>query len=81
MEIEVRLHGWLKRTLEGSQGRVDLDLPPGSDVRQAIAELQERDLLSQRVTCVTVIDGERVSGDRTLEPGDVVELYPVISGG
>jgi molybdopterin converting factor small subunit len=81
MEIPVQLHGWLKRTLEGSQGRVDLELPSGSDVRQAIVELQERGLLSQRVTCITVIDGERVSWDRTLEPGDVVELFPVISGG
>jgi sulfur carrier protein ThiS len=38
-------------------------------------------LLGERLTSVIVIDGERVSSDQVLEPGDVVELYPVISGG
>ncbi len=81
MQISVQLHGWLKRRAEDSHGQVDLDLPSDSDVGQVIAAIQERGLLGRQVTCVTVIDGERVSWERTLEPGDVVELYPVISGG
>ncbi|MGD1993218.1 MAG: MoaD/ThiS family protein [Anaerolineae bacterium] len=81
MEISVQLHGWLKRKAKDSHGRVDLDLPSGSDVGQAIAALRERGLLGERLTSVIVIDGERVSSDQVLEPGDVVELYPVISGG
>ena len=79
MRITVRLHTILRReTPEGIVDRVELDLPEGSSVAQAVAQLA---IERRPRTMLLVVNGKIVPEDRLLAEGDELRLVPGVSGG
>jgi molybdopterin converting factor small subunit len=93
MRVQVCLHGWLRpgagkpeslvasRPEAAAGGKVEMELPEGSDIAGAIAVLQGAGALPDRRGYVVMVDGRRASSDRALHDGEEVHLYPMISGG
>jgi molybdopterin converting factor subunit 1 len=64
------------------QGRIELDLPPGSTVRDAIAEIARRHpLITEGRKVVIAKNRDYVTADQPLADGDEVALIPPVSGG
>ena len=79
MRITVRLHTILRReTPEGIVDRVELDLPKGASVAQAVAQLA---IERRPRTMLLVVNGKIVPEDRLLAEGDELRLVPGVSGG
>ena len=63
-------------------GQMELDLPPGSAVKDAIAEVAKRHpLISEGRKVVIAKNREYVTPDEPLADGDEVALIPPVSGG
>ena len=63
-------------------GRIELDLPLGSTVRDAIAAVVARHpLVAEGRSLVIARNREYVEADRVLDEGDEVALIPPVSGG
>jgi sulfur carrier protein ThiS len=79
MRITVRLHTILRReTPEGIVDRVELDLPQGASVAEAVAQLA---IERRPRTMLLVVNGKIVTEDRLLAEGDELRLVPGVSGG
>jgi sulfur carrier protein ThiS len=79
MRITVRLHTILRReTPEGIVDRVELDLPEGASVAEAVAQLA---IERRPRTMLLVVNGKIVAEDRLLAEGDELRLVPGVSGG
>src|SRR4030067_731205 len=79
MRITVRLHTILRReTPEGIVDRVELNLPEGASVAQAVAQLA---IARRPRTMLLVVNGNIVPEDRLLAEGDELRLVPGVSGG
>jgi len=79
MRITVRLHTILRReTPEGIVDRVELNLPEGASVAQAVAQLA---IERRPRTMLLVVNGKIVPEDRLLAEGDELRLVPGVSGG
>ncbi len=76
MEVTVRLFAILRERAGASQ--VVLDLPDGSRVDDALAELNG---LADGLPLVMAVNREYARGDRELDPGDELALIPPVSGG
>lgn len=93
MRVQLQLHGWLRApadrrtdplapgSMTAAGGWVELELPEGSDVAQAIAALREVGALPERRGWVVTVDGRRAALDRRLSEGEKVHLFPLTSGG
>jgi len=63
-------------------GRIDVDLPPGAKVRDAIAEIAKRHpLITEGRKVVIARNRDYVTADEPLADGDEVALIPPVSGG
>ena len=63
-------------------GRIDVELPPGARVRDAVAEIAKRHpLISEGRKVVIARNRDYVDGDAPLADGDEVALIPPVSGG
>jgi len=63
-------------------GRIDLDLPAGAKVRDAIAEIAKRHpLITEGRKVVIARNRDYVGADEPLADGDEVALIPPVSGG
>ena len=79
MYITVRLHTILRReTPEGIVDRVELNLPEGASVADAVAQLA---IERRPRTMLLVVNGEIVQDDHILKEGDELRLVPGVSGG
>jgi molybdopterin converting factor subunit 1 len=63
-------------------GRIELDLPPGATVRDAIADIAKRHpLITEGRRIVIARNRDYVTPDEPLADGDEVALIPPVSGG
>ena len=63
-------------------GRIDVELPPGARVHDAVAEIAKRHpLISEGRKVVIARNRDYVDGDAPLADGDEVALIPPVSGG
>ena len=81
MLISVTVHGMLTAAVEDPDGQFDLAVPGSADVRDMVEILSERSPLFDHRACLALMDGERVSLDRSLRDGDQVDLYLMFGGG
>ena len=79
MRVEVRLFATLERFLPpGSRdGIAVLDVPEGSSA----ADVARRLGIPAGFDRVLLVNGREAEPERTLVPGDVLALYPPLSGG
>lgn len=79
MIVHVRLHTALQRVrADGRTGALDLDLPHGAIVGDALAAL---DLAPDPEALLLVLNRRMVDEDESLAEGDTLDLIPAISGG
>ena len=76
MEVTVRLFAMLRERAGASE--VVLDLPDGSRVDDALAELNG---LADGLPLVMAVNREYARGDQELDAGDELALIPPVSGG
>lgn len=80
MRVLVRLFASYREA--AGVGRIDLELPPGATVRDAIAEIARRHpLITEGRSVVIAKNREYVGADEPLADGDEVALIPPVSGG
>jgi molybdopterin converting factor small subunit len=76
MQIDVKLYGDLKKFAPGGQTNFVLTLNPGAtlgDVLRMVSMPMER--------CVSLINGRRATIEAVIEDGDILVLFPPVSGG
>ena len=76
MQVRVRLFAALRE--RAGTAEVELDLPDGASVADAMARLGE---VVDGVTVVTALNQEYTDADAQLSPGDELALIPPVSGG
>ncbi|HLQ04091.1 MAG TPA: molybdopterin converting factor subunit 1, partial [Verrucomicrobiae bacterium] len=80
MRVLVRLFASYREA--AGVGRIELDLPPGAKVRDAIARIAERHpLITEGRKVVIARNRDYVTPDEPLADGDEVALIPPVSGG
>jgi MoaE-MoaD fusion protein len=80
MNVHVRLFASYREA--AGAGQVDLDLPPGATVRDAIAELLRRHPPLSRIAQIVVAKNrDYVDLDEAIGDGDELALIPPVSGG
>ena len=82
MQIEVKLHGTLRRNRPSDAGGAphhpfSISMPDESTVAQLVAQLAIRDGLLN----AAAVNSESVSLDTVLKNGDSVQLFPPSAGG
>jgi sulfur carrier protein ThiS len=80
MVIEVKLYSSLVRHLPNSERRLDRDrweVPEGSTVAQVLEILH----LPDEEAKILLINGEYTYRGRTLQEGDLLQVFPVLCGG
>jgi MoaE-MoaD fusion protein len=76
MNVTVRLFAILRE--RAGRDRVELELPEGASVADALAALDD---LAGGLSLVMAVNREYAPADRTLQPGDELALIPPVSGG
>ncbi len=76
MHVRVRLFAMLRERAGASE--LELELPDGARVRDALAAVEE---LAAGLPLVMAVNREYVDGDAPLAPGDELALIPPVSGG
>ncbi len=76
MRVTVRLFAILRE--RAGRDRLELDLPEGARVADAIEAVDE---LAGGLSLVLAVNREYAARDRRLEPGDELALIPPVSGG
>ncbi|HEY2635798.1 MAG TPA: molybdenum cofactor biosynthesis protein MoaE [Solirubrobacteraceae bacterium] len=76
MLVRVRLFAMLRE--RAGRGEIELDLPDGARVRDALAAVDD---LAGGVPVVMAVNREYAGEDLVLEPGDELALVPPVSGG
>lgn len=81
MIVTVKLFATLRR--EAGTGELELDLPAGATVADAVAALRAGALpwLPGRETFAVAVDREYAKDDAVLAPGSELALVPPVSGG
>ncbi len=77
MRVEVRLFSVLRRYAPGGAEAFALDLGAGATLGQALARLD----LPERVERVVLLNGRRADPSTPLADGDVVTVFPPVTGG
>jgi molybdopterin synthase catalytic subunit/molybdopterin converting factor small subunit len=77
MRVRVRLFAML-RERAGGRAELELDLPPGARVRDAVRELEH---LAPGVHLVMAVNREYAAPEHELAEGDELALVPPVSGG
>ena len=76
MVVRVRLFAMLRE--RAGRGEIELELPEGARVRDALAQVES---LSAGLPLVMAVNREYADGDALLSPGDELALIPPVSGG
>jgi MoaE-MoaD fusion protein len=76
MKVTVRLFAVLRE--RAGSDRLELDLPEGASVADALAEVDD---LAGGLRLVMAVNREYAAADHRLEPGDELALIPPVSGG
>ncbi len=76
MQVRVRLFAGLRE--RAGAGEIELELPEGARVRDALAQLER---LTGDVPVVMAVNREYARGDEALHAGDELALIPPVSGG
>ncbi|MGH2500218.1 MAG: molybdopterin converting factor subunit 1, partial [Candidatus Limnocylindria bacterium] len=80
MKVLVRLFASYREA--AGAGRIELDLPPGATVRDAVAAVVKgHPLVAEGRQVVMARNREYVDADTALADGDEVALIPPVSGG
>jgi len=80
MRVHVRLFASYREA--AGVGRIDVELPPGAHVRDAVAEIAKRHpLITENRKVVIARNRDYVDGDAPLSDGDELALIPPVSGG
>ncbi|HZP95898.1 MAG TPA: molybdopterin converting factor subunit 1 [Candidatus Limnocylindria bacterium] len=80
MRVVIRLFASYREA--AGVGRIEIELPPGAAVRDAIAEIVKRHpLVAEGRQVVIARNREYVTADEPLADGDEVALIPPVSGG
>ena len=80
MRVHVRLFAAYREA--AGVGHIELDLPAGATVKDAIAEVARRHpLIAEGRSVVIAKNREYVTADEPLMDGDEVALIPPVSGG
>ncbi len=80
MRVLVRLFASYREA--AGVGQIDLELPPGAKVKDAIAEIvKEHPLIAEGRQVVIARNHDYVTADEPLADGDEVALIPPVSGG
>jgi sulfur carrier protein ThiS len=79
VRVEVRLFATLAAFLppQSREGAVTLDLPPGSTVHDAMQRLG----IPAEMERVALVNGGDATPGHSLSPGDVVTIFPPLTGG
>ena len=79
MKVEVRLFATLTLFLpaDGRQGVATLEVPERSTVRDVVQRLG----IPPDLERVTLVNGGNATPEDTLHPGDIVTVFPPLSGG
>jgi sulfur-carrier protein len=79
VKVEVRLFATLTLFLpaDGRQGVATLEVPERSTVRDVVQRLG----IPADLERVTLVNGGNATPEDTLQPGDVVTVFPPLSGG
>jgi sulfur-carrier protein len=79
VRVEVRLFATLTLFLprNGREGVATLDVPESSTVRDVVQHLG----IPPDLERVTLVNGGNATPELTLRPGDVVTVFPPLSGG
>lgn len=77
MRVRVRLHGGLHIDLGMNSEMIELTPTQGPKVADIVRELGLR---AEDVWLVSV-NRNRVSNDFTVQNGDLIEIFPIVSGG
>ena len=78
MIVRLRLFAMLRE--RAGSGELELDLPEGASVADALAAPQVAALAGD-LACVLAVNREYAPADRILRPGDELALIPPVSGG
>ena len=78
MIVRLRLFAMLRE--RAGSGELELDLPEGASVADALAAPQVAALAGD-LACVLAVNREYAPADRILSPGDELALIPPVSGG
>ena len=76
MTVRVRLFAMLRE--RAGSDRVELELPDGANVGDALAALSD---VTAGITCVMAVNRDYAPADRVLVAGDELALIPPVSGG
>jgi molybdopterin synthase catalytic subunit len=76
MNVTVRLFAILRE--RAGRDRVELELPEGASVADALAAVDD---LAGGLSLVMAVNREYAPADQTLQPGDELALIPPVSGG
>jgi molybdopterin converting factor subunit 1 len=80
MRVQVRLFASYREA--AGVGRIELELPPGAKVKDAIAAVvKEHPLIAEGRQVVIARNHDYVTADEALADGDEVALIPPVSGG
>jgi molybdopterin synthase sulfur carrier subunit len=79
VRVEVRLFATLSLFLpsDGREGVATLEVPDRSTVHDVVRQLG----IPADLERVTLVNGGNATPERTLRPGDVVTVFPPLSGG
>ena len=79
MQVEIRLHGLLRRTRQGvrSGEPIRLELQEGACVADLAVPLG----VPRESVVLVVVNGEVSRPDRVLHEGDQVQIFPPVAGG
>ncbi len=77
MRVEVRLFSVLRRYAPGGAEAFDLEPGPGATLGQVLARLD----LPEGVERVVLLNGRRADPSTPLTDGDVVTVFPPVTGG
>lgn len=76
MQVEVELHGTLRRLHPASRGALLVGLPDGSSVAALVARIG-----AEGQVWIAEVNGEVARFDLALAPGDRIGLHGMIEGG
>ncbi|MFP4258083.1 MAG: MoaD/ThiS family protein [Desulfovermiculus sp.] len=78
MHIELKIYSHLQRHAPQGRTSFSYDLPQGTSVAALMEHLE---LNNDQADKIILVNGRPAQGDKTLDAGDLVVVFPVVEGG
>lgn len=78
MHIELKIYSHLQRHAPQGRTSFSYDLPQGTSVDALMEHLE---LNNDQADKIILVNGRPAQGDKTLDAGDLVVVFPVVEGG